>query len=416
MKVAVLPELNKFLPPWLLVGGRPKGNPPVYELFNGSEIHVYASDDEQKLRSINLTRFHIEEGSGVPKSVFEQLQTRLRSNAAVVYDDEGREIGNKFSGVISTNPEDAWIKDDFLLKSAVLHGSESVDIGAYAGMMHDKREPLYETFISASFDNTMLPKGTIERISAGKSEKWKRKYLWCYLDAREGLVYPEMYKHMVEPFEIPNNWKRIGGYDPGISDPTAALIGAIDPKTNIIYFYFDYYVRDQTISYHGNKLVDKIKPYPWYRPISADPSVKKRSQQSGLSYAAYFKQVTGITLNPVNNDLLYGIDKVRNYLYQGKIKFFNNLIELKRESSIYAFPSPESKDFKNTNNKPIDKDNHLMDCLRYAIVPLPENPSSFKEVYIQDDVLSKTNVHRGTMQGEDVKNHNFNTIRYGWRK
>lgn len=416
MKAAILPELNKFLPPWLLIGGKSKGNPPIYRLYNGSEIYVYASDDEQKLRSLNLTRFHIEEGSGVPKEVFTQLTTRLRNNAAVVYDKYGVEVGNRFSGVISTNPEDAWIKDDFLLKSTKLHGSESIDITRYEHLMAEEREPLFESFISASFDNILLPKGTIERISAGKSEQWKRKYLWSYLDTREGLVYTDIYKHFVEPFEIPKHWKRIGGYDPGISDPTATLIGAIDPRNNIIYFYDEYYVRDQTISYHGNNLTDKIKPYSWYKPLSADPSVRKRSQQSGLSYAAYFRQVTGITLNPVNNDLLYGIDKVRDYLYQGKIKFFNNLVEFKREAGLYSFPSPEDKNYRNTNNKPIDKDNHLMDCLRYAIVPLPENPTAFKAVYIQDEVLNNTHVYSDKTKGIHSPNSGYQNIVYGWRK
>ncbi|MBO2523868.1 MAG: hypothetical protein CW336_08500, partial [Bacteroidetes bacterium] len=131
MKAAILPELNKFTPPWFLEKGRAMGNPPVYRFTNGSEIHVYASDDETKIRSLNLTRFHIEEGSGVPKEVYDQLQARLRNRAAVIFDEKGIEIGNKFKGVISTNPEDAWIKTDFLLRSKKLHGSPSVDVAVY---------------------------------------------------------------------------------------------------------------------------------------------------------------------------------------------------------------------------------------------------------------------------------------------
>jgi len=416
MKVAVLPELEKFLPPWFLEGGKSKGNPPVYTLTNGHEIHVYPSDNEQKIRSINLTRFHIEEGSGVPKNIFDQLQARLRNSAAVVFDETGYEIGNRFSGDISTNPEDGWIKDEFLLKSFKLNGSRSVDIGVYELMMASKREPLFETFISASFDNVLLPKGTIDRISAGKSERWKRKYLWCYLDAREGLVYPDLIKHYVEPFPIPKDWLRLGGYDPGISDPTAMLFGAVDPKTNTIYIYDEYYVRDQTISYHGDKLANKVAPYRWMRPISSDPSVNKRSNETGLTYKTYFKQVTGITLNPVNNDLLYGIDKVRDYLYQGKIKFFNSLDELRREASLYAFPPADERD-KNINNKPIDKDNHLMDCLRYLIVPLPNNPTEFKPMFQQDELL-KQKVHLGlTKEAKEPQSKGtFTKSAFGFRR
>jgi hypothetical protein len=389
MRVAVLPELNKFLPPWFLIGGGSKGNPPVYKLTNGHEIHVYASDDETKLRSINLTRFHIEEGSGVKRDVFNQLQARLRNSAAVIYDDDGIEVGGKFSGDISTNPEDSWIKDDFLFKSHKIHCSKSIDPKIYEPMMSLHREPLFETFISASFDNIMLPKGTIERISAGKGDRWKRKYLWCYLDSREGLVYGDVFNHLVEPFEIPKDWRRLGGYDPGIGDPTAVLFAAVDPKTSTIYVYDEYYVRDQTVSYHGAQLKPKIEGLTWLKPLAADPSVNKRSQETGMTYKSYFKQTTGITLNPVNNDLLFGIDKVRDYLYQGKLKIFNNLENFRNEVSNYAFPAPSERE-KNVNLKPIDKDNHLMDALRYMIVQLPNNPGEFRPSYIQSELLSKT--------------------------
>lgn len=416
MRVAVLPELEKFLPPWFLVGGKPKGNPPVYTLTNGHEIHVYASDDEQKIRSINLTRFHIEEGSGVSKDIFDQLQARLRNSAAVIYDENGFEIGDKFSGDISTNPEDAWIKDDFLFKSFKLNGSKSVDLSFYDKSMSPVRERMFETFISATYDNDKLPAGTIERISAGKSEKWKRKYLWCYLDSREGLVYPDMTQHFVEPFEIPKEWPRLGGYDPGISDPTAMVFAAVDPKTSTIYVYDEYYVRDQTISYHGDKLLPKIEPYTWLRQIGSDPSINKRGNESGISYKNYFKQITGITLLPSNNDLLYGIDKVRDYLYTGKIKIFNNLVEFRRESMLYQFPSTDIRD-KNTNNKPVDKDNHLMDALRYMIVPLPNNPGEFRPSYHQEELIKKHKVFGGMNKAvSQGKTTNYKKVVYGFRR
>lgn len=420
LKQAILPELEKFLPPWFLVGGKAKGNPPVYTLTNGSEILCYASDDETKLRSLNLTRFHIEEGSGVPKTVFDQLTARLRNHAGIIYDEHGLEVGGKFSGDISTNPEDSWVVTDFLLKSARIHGSRSVDTKVYKNIMASKREPEFESFLSASFDNVKLPKGTIERISAGKSDRWKRKYLWCYLDTKEGLVYPDLPHHYVEPFQIPDSWVRIGGYDPGISDPTACLIGAIDPKDNTIYFYDEYYVTDKTISYHGDQLKNRINKYKWFGPMKADPSVNKRSSESLVTYKSYFKQITGITLKTVNNDILYGIDKVRDYLYNGKIKVFNNLENFKKEASLYAFPDSSMKE-TNVNNKPIDKWNHLMDCLRYSIVELPNNPVEFRGVTTQSEVLKK---HSSAFKKDTsipmyeggTTDHKFNKIVYGFRR
>ena len=421
LKQAILPELDKFIPPWFLVGGKPKGNPPIYSFTNGSEIICYASDDETKLRSLNLTRFHIEEGSGVPKSIFDQLTARLRNRAGILYDENGFEIGGKFSGDISTNPEDSWIVSDFLLKSRVVHGSKSVDVSVYKNIMSTEREPEFESFLSASFDNIFLPKGTIERISAGKSDRWKRKYLWCYLDAKEGLVYPDLPKHYVEPFKIPDDWLRIGGYDPGISDPTACLIGAIDPNTHTIYYYDEYYVKDRTISYHGEQLKPKINKYRWFGTLKADPSVNKRSSESLVTYKSYFKQITGVTLKPVNNDILYGIDKVRDYIYNGKVKIFNNLEEFKKEASQYAFPDASTKD-TNVNNKPIDKYNHLMDCLRYSIVELPNNPVEFRGVTLQSDALKNrhaTAFKKSTSIPEYENPHStktYNKVVYGFKR
>ena len=392
MKEAILPELNKFLPPWFLVGGRAKGNPPVYTLTNGHRILVYPSNEEQKIRSLNLTRFHIEEGSGVDVSIFNQLQTRLRSHAGVVRNELGIEIGNKFSGIISTNPENGWVLDDFLLKCHKIIGTPYANISVYEKLMHSKREPEFEAFISTSFDNSELPKGTIERISAGKDERWRRKYLYSILDQREGLVYSELPNHYVEPFHIPHHWKRIAGYDPGTADPTATLFGAIDPHKGTIYFYDEYYVTDQTIPYHAEQLNPRIKPFTWFKPIQADPSVNRRSSESGLTYRSYFRQLTGINLVPANNDILLGVDKVRSYIYNGKVKVFNNLENLKKEASLYAFPPIEQRE-RNTNNKPIDRHNHLMDCLRYVIVGLPENPDEFNPMYSRDSILKKERVH-----------------------
>ena len=57
IKDAVIPELEKFLPPWLVE--KKRYNPsPYFRLKNGHEIITYASTDQQKLRSLNLSVIH----------------------------------------------------------------------------------------------------------------------------------------------------------------------------------------------------------------------------------------------------------------------------------------------------------------------------------------------------------------------
>lgn len=106
VREAVLPELEKFLPPWFFAKNPTKTPLPKYTLINGHEIIVYASDDEEKIRSLNLTAFWIVEASGVKFNIFTQLQTRLRNRAAIVKDREGHEIEHRFMGIVESNPEE----------------------------------------------------------------------------------------------------------------------------------------------------------------------------------------------------------------------------------------------------------------------------------------------------------------------
>ena len=132
VREAVLPELEKFLPPWFFAKNPTKTPLPKYTMTNGHEIIVYASDDEEKIRSLNLTAFWIVEASGVSYNIFTQLQTRLRNRAAVVKNKEGFEIEHRFMGIVESNPEDGWIRDEFLLRSGKIFASKNVDVSSYA--------------------------------------------------------------------------------------------------------------------------------------------------------------------------------------------------------------------------------------------------------------------------------------------
>ena len=303
---AVIPELIKFLPPWLVA--KEKMNPnPYFLLKNGHQILVFSSQDQEKLRSLNLTAFYIEEASGVTYSIFDQLMTRLRNKAAVIRDINGNEIGYKFMGIVSTNPEDGWIKDNFLLKSDIIIGSPSIDVSVYDSIKTTEPNKHFHSFISSTRDNKHVHRGFIERMSAGKSQKWVRKYIDCYLDNKEGAVFPDFSRYIVEPFPIPKEWKRVVGYDPGFNDPTAVPIGAIDSETGVIYFYDDYKVSEEPMSYHAKQVKEKLRGLKLFMPIQADPSVRQRSERDGISYADYFVRLSGLWLEPGNNDILYGL-------------------------------------------------------------------------------------------------------------
>lgn len=384
---AILPELDKFIPPWF-VSERKKSPTPRYLLKNGHEIVVYASNDEEKLRSLNLTMFYIEEASAIDLTIFHQLQARLRNGAAITKDRYGCIISDKLCGVISSNPEQGWLVEDFLLYASKISASPSVDISSYT-KLQKKPEPAYEAFLSSSRDNSYLQAGWISNLCAGKSRFWIRKYIDCSLEIRQGAVYPEFANHIIDDFPIPMGWKRIIGFDKGYRDETAMLIGAISPIDNRIYIYAEYYEARQPISYHAMNIKEMVKGLPMYNNIQADPSVLNHSDHDGRSYQDYFQKLSGLYLEPANNSIAMGIDKVRDYMYCDKIKFFKSLMNLKDEAFNYVYPDRE---LNLKEEIPVDKKNHLMDTLRYMIMPLPQNP--FDMAGISSAYVSPNDINR----------------------
>ena len=204
---AILPELDKFLAPWFITE-RKKSPTPRYLLKNGHEIVVYASNDEEKLRSLNLTMFYMEEASAIDVKVFHQLQARMRNSSAITKNQFGEIVSDLRNGIIASNPEQGWLVDDFLLYASKISASESVDISAYK-KLQKKPEPAYHAFLSSSRDNIYLPKGWISNLTAGKTRYWIRKYIDCALEIKQGAVYPEFSEHVVDDFPIPPDWKLI---------------------------------------------------------------------------------------------------------------------------------------------------------------------------------------------------------------
>ncbi len=390
VKEAILPELNKFIPPWL-IAKYTGGNTPKYILKNGHEIVVFASDDDQKIRSLNLSAFYLEEASGVDLKIFHQLKARLRSASALVKDKNGIVIEDHRMGLVSSNPEQGWLLDDFLLYSNKIYASKSVDISGYLKLQKTP-EVNYESFLSSSRDNPYLPPGQIAALCAGMTPSWIRKYIDCSLEVRQGAVYPDFTTCLEPDFPIPPTWKRIVGFDKGFNDETAMLIGAIEPKTGVIHVYYEYYVSLQPITYHADQIKEILKGLPMYNNVQADPSVLHRSDRDGRSYQDYFFSKSGIYLEPANNSIAIGLDKVRDYIYTNKLKIFQSLVNTKSEGTQYVYAEKPKNATTKKEELPVDKKNHLMDALRYMIMAMPQNPydmTSISSAYVAGDTYAK---------------------------
>lgn len=168
-----------------------------------------------------------------------------------------------------------------------------------------------------------------------------------------------------------------------IHDPAAILLGAVNPETGIIYFYREYYQTDKVLAEVASAFKKMIADIPQgclHMPL-IDPSSDKRSKTTGRTYRQQMQLEHGIVTKKAVNNIEDGIQRAKNMMYAGKVVFFNDLKETLREGCEYRYPTLEERNKnKNLGEKPLDKDNHLMDCFRYICQELPYNFMDMKRV------------------------------------
>ena len=331
-------------------------------LANGFTFYTIPSDDEEKLRSINAGLIHMEEASGIKRSIYDQLLTRIRDPF----------VKHKYFAVCS-NPDLGWIKEVFVnneKRKNPLHPE------------HDDFNKHIQTFIWETKLNTYLPPDFIEINAKGKPEWWIKRYLLGSFEHSEGMVYPNFSKTVIEPFDIPDTWERFVALDHGLRNPTAVMFGAIDPDKGIAYIYDEYYEPNRTVPEHAKHIKPKVEkiPYGRLRFMVIDPSARNKTDPiNGKSVQGLYQEY-GLFFMEANNAIEAGLLKVNSYINNERIKIFNTCINVIKEGFNYKFPEVTMDNEKNLDEKPIKHNDHAMDALRYALMRLPDDPDLLKTV------------------------------------
>lgn len=340
-KTTIKTLLNEIIPPPLIEYHNKTDN--EIRLINGFTFYSVPSDDEEKLRSLNVGLIHAEEASGIKLTIFQQLLTRLRDPF----------VKNKLFMVCS-NPSLGWIKE-ILVDNAVRKNPEHPEHGDY--------NPYIKHFVWATKLNKFLPDNFIEMNSKGKPDWWRRKFLEGSFEAHEGSVYPNFSKTFIEPFEIPDHWERFISADVGLRNPTAVLFGAIDPKEGIAYIYQEYYKANTLVPEHVENLRPLLAKIPYGLTLFQviDPAAGNKTDPiNGKSIQSIYAEY-GIYFQPGNNRLEAGILRVNSYIERGKLKIFSTCVNLRREGINYRYPEQTMDSDKNLDEKPIKADDHALD-------------------------------------------------------
>lgn len=199
-------------------------------------------------------------------------------------------------------------------------------------------------------------------------------------------IYPtfNVTNHCIEPFEIPANWCRYMIVDPG-TVVAAVLFVAVPPDQSHLYVYDEMYLRDSHPQKWAEAIRHKTSGQVFQSFIIDDNGSRRTDASSGTTvrqvYADILKNLkiesraTGHSFELGQSNVIAGLEAVRKALdpkpksKDGKpyIQIFlpgcPNLVE--------EFPRYYKKRNKTTgiiSEEPVQKHNHALDCLRYAVM------------------------------------------------
>lgn len=169
-----------------------------------------------------------------------------------------------------------------------------------------------------------------------------------------GAIYPVPESDVLVPdFELPDFFPRVYALDVGWNR-TAALWGARDNESGIVYLYSEYYKGQAEPVVHAQG----IKARGEWIPGVIDPTSRGRSQFDGLKLIQTYREL-GLILTESKNAVEAGIYEVWQLLANGKLKVFKSLQNWLMEFRIYQ---------RDEKGHVVKSNDHLMDCMRYLIL------------------------------------------------
>lgn len=169
-----------------------------------------------------------------------------------------------------------------------------------------------------------------------------------------GAIYPVSEDDVFIPdFPIPETWPKAYALDVGWNK-TAAMWGALDKQSDILYIYSEHYRGQAEPSVHA----EGIKARGDWIPGVIDPAARGRSQADGAQLIQKYIDL-GLDLEFAKNAVEAGLQEVWERLSSGRLKIFNSCVNTKAEFRLYR------RDEKGRVVKVAD---HLMDALRYLVM------------------------------------------------
>ena len=301
----------------------------VYELKWGAKIFVRSAEDPNYLEGMTLRRVWADEAGQMKSMVWTILQARVGAQ-------QGRIM------MTSTPYAQNWYYRDVFKRA-----------GWRNGVADPNGDPDIEIVTWGTIDNPGFPKEEVAKARTKMNQAlFERRYEGKFTRL-EGLVYAVSESLVVEGFTVPAEWTSFGGMDFGKSDPTAILRLREDPSTNIFYITDEFYRSNSFIK----DWVEWLEGHPMKR-VLADP------QSAQLISEVRTSNGHGEVQPADKQEIEVGIERINSLISEGRLKIFSTCKNTIEEINTYHYDAPDPD--KIVKDRPVDKDNHAMDALRYA--------------------------------------------------
>lgn len=312
-------------------------------LLNGSVFICMGLDDQEKLKSIaGITDAWIEEATEFIQDDFNQIDLRIRERVA------NSQLILSFNPISKANwCYKLFFKEDF---------SDPQELAKISNF-RQKVKVLRTTYK----DNRWLPQEYIDGLLelAGNNYAFYTIYALGEFGSLDKLVYQNWEK---EDFDVKNiKGDLMVGLDFGfVNDPTALIASIFCEKEKTIYIFNE----DGGQGLDNQTIANMIKENGFKKSTVIADSADQRTIDEIKKMGVY--RIKPSIKGP--DSIIAGIQKLQGY----KLIVHPSCREVIKELQNYSW----TKD-KATNeyiNKPVDKDNHYLDALRYSLQCVNINP------------------------------------------
>ena len=352
--------VDEYIPEALII--RRNDNELILEIRtpdgNKSVIEFKGSDNENSLRGAGLKGVVLDEFAFQKPYIWDKIVSPMlvQTNGWAVFITTPNGVANHFKGFWDTAVE--------------LEAEGDTD---------------WKTFHFTSYDNPLIPRQNLDKEKDRLTEEFFEQEYMAEFARFVGLVYTAFDdKVHIQDFEVQEDWSFYRSVDFGATDPDAVPFIGVD-KEGVIHIFDEIYI-DTLYTSQLAELIKQKSAHRYFIATYAD-SAGKQARLDLMEHGIATVPVKKHDGESIRLWILATIDKVQQLLKDRKIVVHPRCKGTIKEFMSYSWRKDRLGEAVNI---PEDKNNHLLDAIRYFVVMYKGGQDSEPVNYLHSGVVDTT--------------------------